>query len=385
MVGNLSPLDMANGYFDYNATTPVSEVASKAWLEASATYWQNASSPYREGAIVSRLLEDAQVAIADLLGAEEHERVLFNSGATEANHAVFAHLARTTLGQVVISPVEHPSVSENARHFLGDRLHETPVDRDGRVDLDALDAYLGKHRGRVSLVSVMAANNESGVIQPWQDLPDCCRKHGVPMHCDAAQWIGKLPSQGLGECDFVTGSAHKFGGPKGTGFLLIPEDEHRFCSLLGGPQQGRRRAGTENYPAIASMLAAWQSLEPRLPEYRTRGLEQRQQAESLLQENLPGLQIVGQGAERLWNTLLVIVPDHDNRRWLTRLNRRGFAVSTGSACGSGKENPSRVLQATGYDFDSMKRAIRLSAGWDTTSEDWEALATAMTAVHQELN
>lgn len=83
-------------------------------------------------------------------------------------------------------------MSENARHFLGDRLHETPVDRDGRVDLDALDAYLGKHRGRVSLVSVMAANNESGVIQPWQDLPDCCRKHGVPMHCDAAQWIGKL-------------------------------------------------------------------------------------------------------------------------------------------------------------------------------------------------
>ncbi len=372
-----------NGYLDYNATTPLCQAAAEAWQAASADHWHNASSLYREGAAVNRLLEEAQMELADFLGAEEPDRVIFNSGATEANNAVLTHFARTHSGKVAISAVEHPSVAESARGLLGDRVDELPVSREGVLDLDRLRNYLEREQD-VALVSLMAANNECGVIQLWREALALCQEFEVPFHCDAAQWIGKLPSEGLGDCDYVTGSAHKFGGPKGTGFLLIPEDLDRFRSLLGGPQQERRRAGTENYPAVAGMMAAWRSLEPRLSECRRLGEEHRSWAESTLEQRLPGIQFVGAGAERLWNTTMFIVPAHDNRRWLTRLNRRGIAVSTGSACSSGRENPSRVLQATGYDFSSMGRTIRVSAGWDTTMEDWQALVEALVDVHAEL-
>lgn len=372
-----------DGYFDFNATTPLCPAAAATWQEASARHWHNASSLYREGATVSRLLEEAQLELADHLGADDPDRVLFNSGATEANNAVFAHLARTTTGSVFISAVEHPSVTESARGWLGDRVHEIGVTSEGVVDLEALGTRLRSEK-EVALVSVLAANNENGVLQPWQSILTLCREREVPFHCDAAQWIGKLPASGLGECDYVTGSAHKFGGPKGTGFLLVPEVADGFRSLLGGPQQERRRAGTENYPSIAGMLASLQALEPRLEACRDQGLAIRAWAEAALEERLPGLRIVGKGAERLWNTSLFIVPAHDNRRWLIRLNKRGFAVSTGSACSSGKENPSQVLQAMGYDHGAMGRTIRVSSGWDTRRDDWEGLVEALVEVHEEL-
>ena len=372
------------GYFDFNATTPVSPAASEAWQAASTKHWHNASSLYREGAAVSRLLEAAQLEIADRLGADEPDRVLFNSGATESNNAVLEYVARSSVGSVLISSVEHPSVTDCARSLLGDRLHEIQVDRNGIVDVESLRSFL-RNDSNIALVSVMAANNESGVLQPWQEIQALCQEFEVPFHCDAAQWIGKLPADGLGACDYVTGSAHKFGGPKGTGFLLIPEDEDEFRSLLGGPQQERRRAGTENYPAIAAMLASWRELEDSLEHSKGTRLEDRTWAETALQERLPGIEIVGGEANRLWNTILVIVPAHDNRRWLIRLNRRGFAVSTGSACSSGKENPSRVLQATGHDYAAMGRTIRISSGWDTTRADWQALVEALVEVQEELS
>jgi len=377
--------DRMRGYFDYNATTPVSEAAVDAWREASVRHWHNASSLYREGAAVSRLLEEAQSDVADWLGAEDPERVIFDSGATEANNAILSHVARTRPGRVAVSAVEHPSIAECARGVLGGRVDEIPVDADGVLQLEAMRAYLAREAD-VALVSVMAANNESGVIQPWREVLSLCRERGIPFHCDAAQWIGKLPARGLGECDYVTGSAHKFGGPKGAGFLLVPEEARDFRSLLGGPQQEGRRAGTENYPAVAGMLAAWRRLECRLPECAASGLQHRTWAEGALEEQIPGLRIVGAGAVegRLWNTVLFILPEHDNRRWLTRLNRRGFAVSTGSACSSGKENPSRVLQAIGEDFAAMGRTIRVSSGWDTARSDWEGLVAAFAAVHAEL-
>lgn len=373
-----------NRYFDYNATTPCHPLAVEAWQEASFQHWHNASSLYREGAAVSHLLEEAQVEIADALGAEEPDRVLFNSGATEANNAVLAHVARTQSGKVGISAIEHPSVTESARGLLGDRVHEIKVDGQGVVDLEDLRQFLRRER-EVALISIMAANNENGVIQPWREILNLCREFDVPFHCDAAQWIGKLPSEGLGECDYVTGSAHKFGGPKGVGFLLIPEDARAFRSLLGGPQQEQRRAGTENYPAVAGMLTSWRLLEPRLEGCRRQGLEYRTWAENALSERLPGIEILGRKSNRLWNTTMFIVPAHDNRRWLIRLNRRGFAVSTGSACSSGKENPSRVMQAMGYDFAAMGRTIRVSSGWETTLEDWKDLVEALVEVHQELS
>ncbi|MDA0814517.1 MAG: aminotransferase class V-fold PLP-dependent enzyme [Verrucomicrobia bacterium] len=372
-----------HGYFDYNATTPLSAAATEAWNTASRIHWHNASSLYREAAVVHQLLDDMRSDLADLVDCDEPDRILFNSGATEANNAVLSHIARTTAGKVAISAIEHPCVSDCARALLGDRLVELPVNGRGVLELDALAEFLSD-QSDIALVSVMAANNECGTLQPWQQALKLCREREVPFHCDAAQWIGKLPALGLGDCDYLTGSAHKFGGPKGTGFLILPEDEMGFRSLIGGPQQEERRAGTENYPAVAAMLAAWKVLEPRLDALAQERVQLRAWAEAALTSVVPGIRIVGIGADRLWNTILCILPAHDNRRWLTRLNRLGFCVSTGSACSSGKENPSRVLQAMDYTYEDMGRTLRISSGWETSKTDWEVLVKAMAEVSTEL-
>ncbi|MEZ5330002.1 MAG: aminotransferase class V-fold PLP-dependent enzyme [Verrucomicrobiales bacterium] len=260
---------IVQGYFDYNATTPLSATAAEAWSTASRSHWHNASSLYREAAVVHQLLDDMRCELADLVECDEPDRVIFNSGATEANNAVLSHIARTTTGKVAASAIEHPCVADCARALLGDRLIELPVDRSGVLELDALSACLSEQRD-IALVSIMAANNECGTLQPWKEALQLCKQHGVPYHCDAAQWIGKLPARGLGECDYLTGSAHKFGGPKGTGFLIIPEDDRRFRSLIGGPQQEERRAGTENYPAVAAMLANWIGTRAFIEKARSR-------------------------------------------------------------------------------------------------------------------
>lgn len=370
------------GYFDYNATTPVFPESLEAMHGAACDHWHNASSLYREGAEVSQLLDDAREDIADRLGCDEPERIIFTSGATEANNAVLAHAARGE-GAIAVTAIEHPSLLDPAHSLLGERLSELPVDRQGVLDLDQLRTWL-RDTTNPSLVSVMAANNETGSLQPWEEARDLCREREVAFHCDAAQLLGKDDADDLGQCDFVTGSAHKFGGPKGVGFLLIPEDSS-FVSLLGGPQQLGHRAGTENYPGVAGMLRALEETDKKLPTCCSKVATDRDWAEEQLEERLPGLEIIGSRAPRLWNTSLLIVPQFDNRRWLSRLNRLGYAVSTGSACSSGKDNPSRVLLATGHDFDAMSRTIRLSAGWDTTREEWEGLVEAMTAVYADLS
>ncbi|MCF6313231.1 MAG: cysteine desulfurase [Verrucomicrobiales bacterium] len=375
-------------YFDNNATTPVSVVARDAWLRATAEHWQNPSSLYRGAGMTRRLLEEARGELADYFDEEECS-VVFTSGATEANNAVMEYAARVraTGGLVVISAVEHPSVREAAIKSFGyDRVRELAVDDRGLVGLSDLQQMLEKEE--VALVSVMAANNETGVIQPWRQIAGLCRKQGVLYHCDAAQWIGKMELQDLGGCDFVSGSGHKFGGPKGVGFLCLGATvEEGFRSQVGGPQEGGRRAGTEDYPGVAAMMAA---LRERQAEWSVERSEQRLQDreafERLMVESLPGVQVVAQDAGRLWNTVMLILPaaGPKNLKWLIRLDRLGFAVSTGSACSAGKGNPSHVMQAMGLDFDQMSRVLRISGGWETREGDWMALADALGRVWEDL-
>ncbi len=376
-----------NRYFDTNATTPLSEAAREAWLKISEKHWHNPSSLYREAGVAKRHLEDCREQLGDLLGCEP-ERIVFTSGATEANNLVFELAARQTetkAGRVLISGVEHPSVRESARKWFGkERLVELPVTADGGLDLSALEKELN---GGVALVSVMAANNETGVLQPWEAVRDLCAKAGVPFHCDAAQWLGKLRANGLGDCPFLTGSAHKFGGPKGTGFLLVPEDGGTpdFAGLTGGPQEGGRRAGTEDLASIAAMVTALEEASALLSEAFVREKNaDRDWFDEEARQRIPGLQVVAPKAPRLWNTTMLVLPRHQNLKWLTRLSRLGFAVSTGSACSSGKENPSHVMEAMGLDYDKMGRVMRLSGAWATTREDWAALLEALENVWNEL-
>lgn len=374
-------MDAWRGYFDQNATTPLSAAARAAWLRAADRHWQNPSSLYKDAGLASQALEAAREQLAEVLGCEP-ERLVFTAGATEGNNAVFASVARRMKadGRVAISAVEHPSVREAARHWMGaSRVDELPVSNDGVVELESVARWLESNRGQAALISVMAANNESGALQPWQELAALCRERGVLFHTDAAQWVGKLETESLGKCDLVTGSAHKFGGPKGVGFLVLPEAEAGVWRLLfGGPQEEGRRAGTENYPGAAAMQAALEACEL--------GDEAGRDAfEARMREVFPELRVIGAGAERLWNTSLLVMPRHSNLKWLTRLSRMGFSISTGSACSSGKEGSSVVVQALGASEEELRRVVRLSGGRQHTVADWLRLAEAFGEVGADLD
>jgi cysteine desulfurase len=367
-------------YFDHNATTPLHPAAREAWLRASEKHWHNPSSLYREAGFASQALESARERLGDLFGAEAG-RIVFTSGATESNNTLFAGLARCLPPDacVAISAIEHPCVREAARTWLGRaRVVEIPVDAEGVVRPDVLKRLLLEKQP--ALVSVMAANNESGVLQPWPELLQLCREHGARFHSDAAQWIGKLDASTLGTCDYLTGSAHKFGGPKGIGFLVLADEAESFPLLLGGPQENSRRAGTENYPGIEAMVTALETLTPRLAEVAQIQAALRDAFIGRMKQAYPSLRIISESAPRLWNTVLMVMPEHSNLKWLTRMSRAGFAISTGSACSSGKEGSSVVVQALGTDWEELKRVVRVSGGWETTAQDWTALAEAFVEV-----
>jgi cysteine desulfurase len=310
--------------------------------------------------------------------------VVWTSGATEANNAWVAHLAGKTRGAVLISGLEHPSVRIPAAQWLTDRCEILPVSREGVVSPDQIGERL--RRGDVGAVVLMAANNETGVIQPWQQVLELCREAAVPFACDASQWVGKLSASGLGSCDFVSACAHKFGGPVGVGFLKVPES---FQPLLwGGPQEEGRRAGTENVAGILAMVAALEERQ-RLFQADLDALTSRQSIRDRWMEQLeaaiPGAEVLGRGVPRLWNTVSVLMPPAADcrRRWVVRLDRLGFAVSTGSACSSGKEVPSPVLASMGYPAQASDRMVRVSAGWETTPEAWNELLKAFLQVATE--
>ena len=250
------------------------------------------------------------------------------------------------------------------------------MDSHGTADLTWLEDYLKRHRPAV--VGLMAANNETGVLQPWREALQLCRKHEVPFACDAAQWIGKERSAGLGDCDFVTGCAHKFGGPVGVGFIKVPRGFRAL--LVGGGQEDGRRAGTENVAGVLAMTAAWELREQQL----ARGEETirsgwRDNFVSDIEAALPEARVVSARAKRLWNTAAILMPELADcrRRWVVYLDKQGFAVSTGSACASGREKASHVLGAMGYSPSDAGRMVRFSAGWETTQDEWARLAAAV--------
>lgn len=374
-------------YFDYNSTSPVIREAREAWLEATEKISGNPSSMHALGAHAAAALLNARERLAAIMGCKP-EDIIWTSGATEANNTVMHHFSRAldAKSEVWISPIEHPCVMESAQHYFGKRLRLIPVTQDGVIDLDWLTVELSDRRP--GLVAVMAANNETGVIQPWREIHAICRSYEVPFFTDAVQWIGKMPAKGLGECDFVSGAAHKFGGPRGVGFLKIPHKKGTVTPLLlGGAQERGVRAGTENVATIVSMMAALEVREKQIShsQHVLRGVW-RDNFERELLHALPKAVIVGARSPRLWNTVSVLMPEGDKRHlWVVHLDKAGFAASTGSACTTGKEEPSHVLAAMGFKPAQSIRAVRFSAGWETMQSDWDALAKAIVKVHNELH
>jgi cysteine desulfurase len=371
-------------YFDYNATAPVMREAREAWLDVTEKIGGNPSSMHQFGARANSALTEAREKLAAFLGCHPAE-IIWTSGATEANNMVMHHFAKTldAKSEVWISAIEHPCVNDSAEYYFGKRAKKIPVTHDGVIDLDWLTAELSD--ARPGLVGVMAANNETGVIQPWREILSICQSYEVPFFTDAVQWLGKMSAKDLGECDFVSGAAHKFGGPRGVGFLKAPKKIKIAPLLFGGKQERGSRAGTENVPTICAMLAALEIREKQIArnENTLRGVW-RDNFERELLRALPGTIIIGANVPRLWNTTSAILPEGDRRhQWVVLLDKAGFAVSTGSACTTGKEEPSHVLAAMGFKTAQAIRAVRFSAGWETTEADWDALAKTLMKIYGE--
>jgi cysteine desulfurase len=356
-------------YFDHNATSPLCPEARAAWLQATDEFVGNPSSPHRLGRRAEVALDRARETLAAALGCAPHE-IVWTSGATESANTAVQHFASAE-GDALLSPIEHPCVLQAARRWFGERVRFVPLLPGGALDLIALEDLL--RQKPPAFVAIMAANNETGALQAWREGRALCGAYGVPLLCDAAQWIGKLPARGLGECDFVSGCAHKFGGPPGVGFLKARGPLKPL--IVGGGQEEGRRAGTENVPGVLAMISAFEAREEALA---TGVHEQhRNWKEEFIAGALSAFdtaQVVAGEVRTLWNTVSMVMPEVDCRqRWVVKLDKLGFAVSTGSACASGKENPSHVLTALGYSPALASRVLRFSSGWETTRQDWQSL------------
>ena len=359
-------------YLDWNATAPLRPEAAAAVSEALAS-WGNPSSVHRRGRVARRIIERAREEIAGLLGGVDPRGVVFVSGGTEANNLA---LLGTDRERVLVSAVEHDSV----RQVLP-TAETIPVDRDGVVALDALDLLLAADP-RPALVSVMFANNETGVIQPVGEIASLARRHGALFHCDAVQAAGRLAlDTGAIGADLISLSAHKLGGPPAVGALVVTGDLDLASLLRGGGQERGRRAGTENVPGIAGFAAAAKAAVEEIAAYdRVRVLRASLEAEIAVAA--PEAVIYGTGVMRLPNTSAIAMPGVAAETQVIALDLDGVMVSAGAACSSGKVGPSHVLAAMGVDAALAASTIRVSLGGSSSETDIAHFLHAWTALRR---
>ncbi len=363
-------------YLDYNATTPLDGDVRSDLLEALDSSWANPSSVHRLGRHARAMLDEARDQVAGLWRCRPGE-VVFTSGGTEANNLAVLGAARSRRSRgrhLLCSPLEHPAVRECheflARHE-GFELEYLPVDRRGWIDPGAVRDRLRKE---TALVSLMAANNEIGTLQPVAEVGRICREQGVLFHTDAVQWFGKLPVDGIAcfEADLVTCCAHKLHGPKGAGALYVRSPLQLVPVQLGGSHEHDRRAGTENLAAVSGLVSALRRFctPPVFPEATLRQLRDRLAGAF---HELPGVEVVAEGSERLPNTVAVTVEGADSIALLAALDLEGVCASSGSACSSGSLEPSRVLTAMGFPDARAASLVRFSLGRETTEAEIEVV------------
>ncbi|MGB6997287.1 MAG: cysteine desulfurase family protein [Pseudolabrys sp.] len=370
-------------YFDWNATAPLREEARIATI-AALDVAGNASSVHAEGRAARSLVERAREQVANLVRADA-KNVTFTSGATEAN--MYALTPAIEIGgrkeprdRLFVSAIEHPSVRSGGR-FAAEQVETLPVTGDGVVDLVALKAAVT--RAERPLVSIMLANNETGVIQPIAQIADTVHAANGVLHVDAVQGPGRIDCDvnALG-ADLLSISSHKLGGPQGAGALVRRGDIHIAEPLVkGGGQERGQRAGTENVVAIAGFGAA-AIAATKMDVTRMAALRDR--LESDLKAATPEAVVFGAGVPRLPNTTLFAVPGLNAETAIIAFDLNGIAVSSGSACSSGKVQASHVLAAMGVDPSLSRGAVRISLGWSTTEADLEALLTAWNKVVSSL-
>ncbi len=366
-------------YLDYNATAPLRPEARSAMVAALEEVG-NASSVHAEGRRARAHVEAARSAVARLVGGDA-ELVTFTSGGTEANNTVLTPDWRiggkpVELAALLVGATEHPSVLAGGG-FAADEVQTIPVDGEGLIDPGVVRTMLARVRGR-ALVSVMLANNETGAIQPVAEIARAAREAGAIVHCDAVQAAGRIPLDiaTLG-VDALTLSAHKIGGPQGAGAIVRASEDVIFAPLLtGGGQERRARGGTENVAAIAGFSAA---AAAALGDLGKAGLWAGWR-DRLADTVGPNAVVFSGGVPRLPQTLCFGVPGASAETIVIAMDLAGVAVSSGSACSSGKVGPSHVLAAMGVKPELARSAIRLSLGWESAENDLDSFATAWKGV-----
>ncbi|BAW80375.1 cysteine desulfurase [Candidatus Nitrosoglobus terrae] len=364
-------------YFDHNAGSPL----DKRVLEAMLPYLQeqqgNPSSVHRYGRIAKEAIEQARIQVATLIHADPAQ-VIFTSGGTEANNlALFGVMGSHPNGRLAISAIEHSSIQEPAfaLRTRGVEVTEIKVDFHGKITISNLERALYPNN---QLVSVMWASNETGVLQEIFAISEYARSRGSLFHTDAVQAIGKVPIDfHRSGAHLMSISAHKMGGPKGVGALVVDSHLDIVPLLLGGGQEKGLRSGTENVAAIVGFGKAAELASVEIDQRRKEWFQLREHFERSLQLQLPEAVIFGSGTERLPNTVFFAVPKIEGETLLMALDKAGIGVSSGSACGSGNHQPSHVLLAMGITPELAQGAIRVSIGVGNTLSQVDELLVVL--------
>ena len=357
-------------YLDYNATTPMCDAAREAMEPCLCKNFGNASSIHRAGRNARAVIDNARDKIAGLLKVKPNE-IIFTGGGTESCNLAVLGLARCKMdggGHVICEKTEHHAVLHAVEHLEkheGFEVTWLDTSNDGVVDLDQLANSI---RPETRLVSIMHANNETGVIQPMREISKICRERGVLLHSDCVQAFGKIDID-MSLVDAASCAAHKFYGPKGVGFLYLRSGLSLQPVLFGGSHENQRRPGTENVPAIAGMAAAAEFVLANQHAEQNRLLKLRDELWNLISQNVPDAKLNGENAPRLANTLNVSLLGVDSEMLLIALDLKGVCASSGSACMVGSVSASHVLLAMGLPMERARSAVRLSLGKNTTPEE----------------
>ena len=368
-------MSLSRTYLDYNATAPLLPAAREA-VVAALDATGNPSSVHGEGRTARKIVEDAREKVAALVGAKA-KNIVFTSGATEAN----AWALSRNWEEIFLPKIEHDSVLASARSS-GANVVEIDADTSGQTSVEQIGERLltsNSAAGR-QLVTLQVANNETGVLQPVTETADFCEEHGLALHIDAVQGAGRttIEFDALG-AETMAISSHKIGGPMGVGALILKDGLEISPFIVGGGQEKRRRAGTENVAGIAGFGAAAEVALNNLSDMaRLRQLRDRLEHELLA--ITPTVQIIGSEGPRLANTTCVALEGQSSEILLIKFDLAGIAVSSGSACSSGKVGASHVLTAMGISPELSRSAIRVSLGWNTSADDIDTFVSVWSEI-----